>query len=349
MRNELAGIALIGADSLIRDLGGDVDHLIAEAGLPPETFLDPDVIVPLHTGMQFIELAADRLECPDFGLRLAQRQDLSVLGPLYLMMLTAETVGDALQMLAQYLRLQSMGLIIVALPVPEGMLIEYDFSFREPGQDRNCVELGLGLLANFIRARTRRDWRPVYAQFRHGRPRDIRLHQQFFGSHLMFDQECSAICLDKATLTAPIHPAGSEARSVAIRMMRRRDAFEAGSILPRAEGTIRAQLAYGNDCSIEKVAATLGFSVRSLQRGLAAAGTGFEAMRDAIRAELARKYLLHSSMSVTEIADVLGFAQPSALTRAFQRWYKASPLQYKKRFAGTPVAMADTGQQSYPA
>lgn len=334
MSSGLASAVLMGADSLVRDLGGDIGRIAAAAGLPPRTFLDPDETVTLGAAMRFFALAADELDCPDFGLRLAQRQDLSVLGPLYLMMLTTATIGDAFQMLSQYLRLHSTGLILTAIPVPEGLLLEYDFTFAERGDDRHGIELGLGLVANFIRTRTRQDWHPVYAQFRHARPRDIHLHQRFFGSDILFDQERSALCLAPVTLAAPIHPAGSEARSVAIRMMRRRDAFEADGILPRAEGTIRAHLSYGHDCSIEGIAETIGFSTRSLQRHLAEAGTGFETMRDAIRADLARKYLMQSSMSVAEIADVLGYAQPSALTRAFQRWYKATPLQYRKRSIG---------------
>ena len=331
----LASAALTGADTLVRELGGDLERLVLDAGLPAETFHQPDVPVALASAVRFFTLAAAELDCPNFGLRLAQRQDLSVLGPLYLMMLTTATIGDALLMLSQYLRLHSMGLLLAANSVSDGLLLEYDFSFSSNSDDKHGIELGLGLVCNFIRTRMRQDWHPVYAQFRHARPKDMALHQRIFGSNILFDQECNAICIDPAALVTPIHPAGHEARSVAIRMIRRLDSFETQSILPRTEGILLNNLSPGYSCSIEHVAAEIGLSKRTLQRTLAEAGTSFEALRSKVRDGLARKYLLQSKMSVAEIAYVLGFSQPSALTRAFRKWHGATPLAYRKMQTAT--------------
>lgn len=331
MSAKLGSTALTGADSLVRELGGDLDRLVMDAGLPPETFCEPDVTVTLASAVRFFSLAATRLDCPNFGLRLAQRQDLSVLGPLYLMMQTTATIGDALLMLSQYLRLHSMGLLLASNDVSDGLLLEYDFTFSENADDKHGIELGLGLVCNFIRARLKRNWHPVYAQFRHGPPKDIALHQRIFGSNILFDQECNAICIDPAALVTPIDPAAHDARAVAIRMIRRLDSLETQSVLPRTETIILNNLSLGYSCSIERVASEIGFSKRSLQRALFDSGTSFEALRSKVRAGLAKKYLLQSRMSVAEIAYVLGFSQPSALTRAFKIWYGNTPLEFRKK------------------
>lgn len=331
MASELTSLAIIGADTLVRDLGGDPDALAREAGLPPSSFGDHDTVVPLSATLRFFEIAAERLRCPDFGLRMAYRQDFSVLGSLYLMMLTAATVGEALELLARYLRLHSGGLMATAERVSAGMVMSYSFTFTSQSDDRQGIQLGLGLLVNFIRTRTRADWHPLYAQFRHGPPPELALHQATFGPDMAFGQERNAICIDAAVCRTPVPPVGAQAHRVAVSMIRRREVFERGALRSRTEAAVRARLAYGQECAVETVAQALGTSVRSLQRALAETGTSFDAIRAGVRADLARKYLLQSSISLAEIADILGYAQPSAFTRAFQRWHGVSPLRYRKR------------------
>ena len=66
-------------------------------------------------------------------------------------------------------------------------------------------------------------------------------------------------------------------------------------------------------------------SSRSLQRHLTHQSTSFSRMLDAVRADLALKYLRQSELAVADIAEILGFSETSALTRAFSRWYGHSP------------------------
>lgn len=327
---QLPAIAMIGADSLVRDLGGDVQAIAARANFPMAGFSNPDLPVPLNAATTFLEIAARECGCPDFGLRLVQRQDLSVVGPLYLLMTLTPTLGDAMIMLARYLRLHSTGLFVNTSPAPEGMLIEYDVGYLDASHDRQGVELGMGLGANFLRRHALPDWHPVYVQFRYARPATLREHLSVFGPNLLFNQDRNAMCIDAQTLAIPIRQNPPDARRIAAKMLRQQDAFNLSGIASRSEAVIRSRLPYGVDCSIDAVAEILGLSVRSLQRSLAQAGTSFDVMRDSVRADLARKYLLQSNMSVAEIADVLGYSQPSAFTRSFRRWYQCAPLAYRR-------------------
>ena len=74
------------------------------------------------------------------------------------------------------------------------------------------------------------------------------------------------------------------------------------------------------------VAKRLGLSTRSLQRGLAAEGTGFKDELQTMRARLARHYLQgayhHTS---AEIAFLLGYEDPNSFIRAFHGWTGTTP------------------------
>jgi AraC-like DNA-binding protein len=72
--------------------------------------------------------------------------------------------------------------------------------------------------------------------------------------------------------------------------------------------------------SVQICAATLGMSVRTLQRTLDAEGVSFTALLSQARQQLARQYLTNPRMRATDIADLLGYTSIGA----FSRWYKNS-------------------------
>jgi AraC-like DNA-binding protein len=323
-------IALSGADQLIVELGCDAARIAADSGLPSSTFTDPDLPVPISAAADFLELSAIQCRCPEFGLRLADKQDLSVLGPLFVLMSLAATVREALGLMCKHMRLHSSGLIITARSDPEGMALDYGAAYREAELDRQGMELGIALVTKFVRGFQPVGWVPHYVQFRHGPPAQLRLHRQLLGPNVFFNQDRVSVCIDREALSAPVHNASPDTRSFTSRLLRRSGSMRGQGIVQRTEATVRALLPFSRDCSVGTVASILATSTRSLQRGLAENGATFETIRDSVRADLAAKYLVQSTMSVAEIGDVLGYSQPSAFARSFRRWRDTTPLKYRQ-------------------
>jgi AraC-like DNA-binding protein len=73
------------------------------------------------------------------------------------------------------------------------------------------------------------------------------------------------------------------------------------------------------------VAKQIGMSQRTLARRLAEEGCSFSELLSKVRRALADRYLMNPSLSISEIAWLLGYAEVSTFTRAFQRWTGASP------------------------
>jgi AraC-like DNA-binding protein len=242
----------------------------------------------------------------------------------------AATVGDALDLLSRHLGLHTSALVVTTRSVPEGLTIEFGTTYRGAGSDRQIMEYGMALITDFLRGYLPDQWRPLFVQFRHASPASLRLHHAAFGQNVYFNQEHNSICIDRAVLATPIHSTSAEKKKITSRLIRQRGFFDARGTVDRTHGMVRALLPYSTDCSIAAVAKLLGMSTRSLQRDLAEAEVTFEAIRDSIRADLARKYLMQSTMSVAEIADVLGYSQPSAFARSFRRWHQMSPLRFRK-------------------
>ncbi|WP_256594857.1 helix-turn-helix transcriptional regulator [Pseudomonas sp. OV226] len=64
----------------------------------------------------------------------------------------------------------------------------------------------------------------------------------------------------------------------------------------------------------------MAMSRRSLQRKLAERGVSYRILLDRLRHDLAKRYLITPSTSLTDIAFLLGFSEHSAFARAFKRW-----------------------------
>jgi AraC-like DNA-binding protein len=57
-----------------------------------------------------------------------------------------------------------------------------------------------------------------------------------------------------------------------------------------------------------------------MQRKLEHNGTNFRALLDETRGRLAEQYCRDSTLSATELAFLVGFSDPSSLSRAMRRW-----------------------------
>src|SRR3546814_11508289 len=84
---------LRGYSALMHQLGADPERLLRRYRIDPELLRDDDALLPLRATAQLFEDSATITECADFGMRLADQQDISVLGPLAPAMPPAPTVA----------------------------------------------------------------------------------------------------------------------------------------------------------------------------------------------------------------------------------------------------------------
>ncbi|OJJ16839.1 hypothetical protein BKI52_33585 [marine bacterium AO1-C] len=86
----------------------------------------------------------------------------------------------------------------------------------------------------------------------------------------------------------------------------------------------------GKQFVLEEVAEKLNMTTRSLQRKLKEENTTFLEIHNHIQFERARLLLGNSTMNISEISDLLGYAEPSVFRRAFKRWTGQSPRDFLK-------------------
>lgn len=160
-------------------------------------------------------------------------------------------------------------------------------------------------------------------------------YARVYTEHSSFDAERLVATLDAQLLDLPVRrgeadlDAFLEGAPGRISMLYRRDREMARAVrewlmasLPRTP-------------NLAETARHLHLSERTLHRRLREEGTSFRALRDAVRRELAFENLAKSGRSVAVTAEVLGYSEPSAFFRAFQKWTGEAPSRWRRRLAHT--------------
>tara|TARA_R110002110_G_scaffold415847_1_gene657757 strand:- start:15266 stop:16318 length:1053 start_codon:yes stop_codon:yes gene_type:complete len=81
--------------------------------------------------------------------------------------------------------------------------------------------------------------------------------------------------------------------------------------------------------SFEALTGLLNMSARTLRRRLEKEGTSYQRIKDNARRDLAISCLSGSEMTVSDVAELLGFSDPSAFHRSFKKWTGQSPGAFR--------------------
>lgn len=81
--------------------------------------------------------------------------------------------------------------------------------------------------------------------------------------------------------------------------------------------------------SFEDVASQLNMSAPTLRRHLRKEGVSYQGLKDGCRKEAAIAYLSRPELSVSAVAALMGFTDPSAFHRSFKKWTGLTPGQYR--------------------
>lgn len=155
--------------------------------------------------------------------------------------------------------------------------------------------------------------------------------QHFFHCPIAFEQSCNWLSFSAAHLHAPIirsedeldaflkvapyhaviKPIGNE-KSVSARI-RRIIGDDFREELPR----------------FDQLTDLLNMSARTLRRRLDKEGTSYQRIKDGARRDAAITLLNDPNLTVCEVAERVGFSDPSAFHRSFKRWTGQSPGAYR--------------------
>lgn len=316
------------AVAALEERGIHADGVLRIAELSREALAAIENRLPHDRVRSLWEAAAEAARDPSFGVHVAEALPAGAFDVLEYVLSTAETVGAGLSRLTRYIPLVHDHGTLELLVEPEvGRLVR-----RVPVVAPQYDEFSMTVLLVRSRQASGVQWNPARASFQHARAPDDGELSRVFGCPLVFGAAETEMQIPAAVLALPHQHADAKLFSV---LCRHADTLlesmpAQGSLLARVSSAITRRMATDLP-TLATTATAVRIPERTLQRRLAEEGVSHSALVDDVRRALAAKYLGSANVSVTEIAYMLHFADPTVFSRAFKRWTGESPAAYRKR------------------
>ncbi|WP_067974201.1 AraC family transcriptional regulator [Mycolicibacter icosiumassiliensis] len=344
----MGGTALSGYPELVAELGGDPVALLRAAGVSLTAVGTHEMFVPYRAVILAVESAASATACPDFGRRLALRQDIGNFGPLGVAARTAATVGGAFSIVERFMSAYSPAIAARIIPggraggsarldAGEGKLgpphepgesfYAFEVLIERSPPHPQTTELSLGVSLGIMRMMFDAPYSPLSVHFPHEALTPVRDYLAYFGCRPYFAQPVAGFTFRTADLDRPLHR-DDHAHQAMVSYLRGIAAESPG--LAASVRAMARQLLPTGTVSLELIAGELGLHPKALHRRLAAEQTTFAALVDGVRREAADRYLRDTDISLSHLTRELGYAEQSVLSRSCQRWFGRSATSHRK-------------------
>jgi AraC-like DNA-binding protein len=315
----------------LRERGLPVGKLLAAADINPSRLDDVNDHLPLRSYVALFEAASNSANDPLLGLALSATAGPETLGALGFLFVSSETLGQGLSNLCRYVSAVQDATANAVEMDGELATVTYQISDDRIAPRRQDAEYSLGVIIRLVRAYASGRCDPVEVHLEHGPKVPRRLYEHAFGCPVYFSQTHNAVMLRSADLA--IRSVALSDALADILETQLRDRIESRSRLQSVGDRVAEALtptSIQQKVSFGHLAQEMRVSQSTLYRRLSSENKSFQRLLDDRREALAKRLLANSRMSIAEIASALGYAENASFTRAFRRWAKVSPRQYRE-------------------
>lgn len=313
-------------------LGLDGAELLAAAGLTAAQVEDPDGRLPGAAVASLWRAALSRSGAPDLGLRVALAVPFGAYRVIDFLAASAPTVGEGLLRVARYFPLVNSALGWEVAPGPDLVHMSLTHPGAPGALPRPYVEYAIAVTVLHCQHASGFDWPLAEVAFSFPAPPAPALHERTFRCPVRFGEPASGFAVTRATWDRPSRAPSSELlRTLEAHADRMIAELAPARVVSAQVARLLADALQGGEPTLAAIARRMAMSPRTLQRRLELEDTSFAEVLDQTRRHFAQLYVNEPRLALTEVAYLLGFSEPSAFTRAFNRWYGQAPSQYRAR------------------
>ncbi|MEP2988038.1 MAG: AraC family transcriptional regulator ligand-binding domain-containing protein [Parasphingorhabdus sp.] len=311
--------------------GIEIEPLLLQHGLSLDGVRAPGATMAADQYAQLL-LEVDGLREDDgFWFRFGSQLDFPAYDVLGQVLLSCETLRQALHMLAKYYQLLSCGSELTCCE--DGYALNLNIYRQDNIQSRmNLVrsELLSALIYNGVSKLLPDRGSKLRFEFDYSKPDYADHYHIFLNKNCVFSAEQSKIVVPSEYLEQPgIHP-----NPILLKILTE----QCDQMLEKLTGrySLGAQVRTvisaipGHYPNAHSVAEKINLSTRTLNRRLKAQGTSFQQILDEVKAQKAISYLQATKMTVEEVTTEMGYSDSANFRRAFVRWTGVLPSEYRQ-------------------
>jgi len=287
--------------------------------------------VSLRRYCEFFDWLAVELNRPYLGRELAMLGGPETLGAVSYMFLGSKDLEVALRNLGHYLLAVQEGSKLYLEIDGEYAFVDYRILDDRIIHRRQDSEYSIGYTWRLMQLFSKNTCQLTMVEFEHDRPAGSEGPiKRIFGAPVLFRRRANRLHFRTDQLMTPSHSADPllfpilEAHILeSIRALATDETFtdQVNSQL--------THLALEQGARAKTVATQLGISEATLYRRLRSEGTSFKRLSDDAAKSLASLLIRQKRLTISAIANRLGYSETAALTRAFRRWFGMSPREYR--------------------
>lgn len=310
-------------------LGHDRETLLRGTGVPPALLEDPDATVSRFEVHRVLTRAAS-LSPPDFALRLGHRMRPGHHGFLGHAMMCARTLRESLKILERFARTRGIPATYRLLETDAGGELVFDLAMPVGSQRRSYLEWALMIaLAPSLQHSRPREAGPQRVHLDFPAPEHRSSYEALIPCPIEFEAGRNAVVFSRPALATELVNSNAEVLGFCQRRCELLLADLAGG--QELADQVRNRLLGGPPPfpDAAEIAHALHLSERALRRRLREEGTSFRELLREVREQLARRYLADGGLTVDEVSRLLGYSEPAAFSRAFKRWTRVAPRDFR--------------------
>lgn len=321
------------ANMVFHTLGGgpEVRAIFERYGLSQSLSGDSTAPVPFSDLAQAVFQVMAALNLPTAGLSLGSKLHVSKHGTIGMAVISAQTVGQAIQDIARYYQTTITFCDMAMFYEGDRLVLELKEAFTSPEIRVVVVEALMLTLQNaleFVSGQRLTDSRIVFG---FPPPPYADQYDLYFSGKTEFDGDRHLMILPASiqdvrciSADARIHRMAEEQLQHQMHELRT-NTITAQHILAELRKNPSAMP------TLEEMAKAFNLSSRTLIRHLQAEGTTYRDLRESIHKQMAMDSLRNSDLSVDAIAMELGYQDTTSFRRAFKRWCGCSASEYRER------------------
>lgn len=309
--------------------------ILNRAKIDSSIFSDLNAKVSLQQMKDVWRIIVDETKLETLGLECGIRGNPSSLGILGYAIMNARNIREGMERFCQYQRLVA-SVIFASTQSKEGKYAKYEFTLQEPWEEvyRYTIDYFIASSYTNIKNLTLKCIVPVEVGFNYAKPANLERYHDLFGTkNIKFSCKKPYLLYKKKDLETPLliqNPAlSSHFEKQLNTLLKEHDEV---NFYKRAVVTYITNH-FGEELpKIDDVARDMAISVRSLQNYLKESNTSFQKLLNTVRNNFSLKYLKDLTITISEIAFLMGFSDVSSFSRFFKRKNGISPRQFRYNY-----------------
>jgi len=310
----------------LRARGIKAHPLLKAASLPRNCLDDPETLIPSVCAGPFRELVAQKTDCPSISIEITQQFQFEDMGDFGRALLLEPTLLGSIDRFRKLVGTETSNVFIDVCLQSNGDLWfgQRILSQHEPGEWHSNLYV-IGWMLKIVR-QVDPAWSPAQILMRSEATPGHYKSIEMLGSAARFEQNYSGFMVPASMLALPTVKCSTQGKRKGANSWPTLLADSYAKSLKQVIGT------YANDSwlSIDEASEVTDQSVRTIQRRLSMEQTTYSDLVQQCRAEMAGDLLENSGIAIAEIAHQLGYRSQGNFTRAFYRWARVSPSEFRK-------------------